>query len=68
MATEGSGRRELAQFMSDHVLSDIDRYMSAPIVNRNGVANHLWENGALPAPCAQHFPLPYPVHILNLPQ
>jgi hypothetical protein len=45
---EGASRREFAQLMTNHVLADIDRHVSSPIVDSNRVPNHLWENGRRP--------------------
>jgi hypothetical protein len=31
--------------MANHILCDINRYKFFPIMNRDGVADHLWDHG-----------------------
>src|SRR5688572_10185667 len=54
MAAKKTGRRELTQFMPDHILGDIHRHVSPPIVDRNSVADHLREDRRGARPGAQH--------------
>ena len=43
MAPEGAGRREFTQLVSDHVLGDIHRNVTATIMNSNRMPHHLGE-------------------------
>ena len=50
MAFEGAGGCELAQLMTDHVLSDIDRHMLASIMDCNGMTYEVRENRGTSGP------------------
>ena len=50
MTAEMAGRSKLAQAMAYHILSYINRHVSPAIMDGNGVAYHLGEDGAIPAP------------------
>jgi hypothetical protein len=52
--------------MANHILSNIDRHVPAPIVDSYGMPDHLGENGAGPAPGAYHLFLATFVHGFNL--
>jgi hypothetical protein len=54
MAAEGTGGRKLAQLVPDHILADIDRHMTPPIMHGNGMADHLWEDSRGPRPSLDH--------------
>jgi hypothetical protein len=66
MTTEVAGRGEFAQFMTNHVFSDIDRNMPAAIMYSDGVANHLGEDGAGPAPGTNNFLFALGIHYFDL--
>jgi hypothetical protein len=63
-AKEARGR-EFTQFMADHILSDVDRYMAATIMDGDCVTNHLGENGAGSAPGAKDFLIATLIHELD---
>ena len=46
MTTEGTGGSEFAQLVTNHGFGNVNRYVLATIVNRNGVTNHFGEDGA----------------------
>src|SRR3990172_2554277 len=65
MTLEGPGRRDLAQFMADHVLRYVYRDELLPVMHGYGVADGLGHYGAAPEPCL-HYPLVAGVvHILD---
>ena len=43
VAAESPGCYELSQLMTDHVLSHVDRYMAATVMDSDCMANHLRE-------------------------
>ena len=45
MTLEGTGRSEFAKFMTDHIFSDINRYMLSSVVNSDGVTNEARQDG-----------------------
>jgi hypothetical protein len=50
MESESSCGRELAEFVPDHRLGDVHRYMLATIVHRQCVPDHLWDYRRPPRP------------------
>ena len=54
MASVGSCRDELAELMSDHILSDVYRDMSASVIDSNGQADHVRKNRAAAGPGLDH--------------
>src|SRR4051812_42630483 len=50
MAFEGSRGRKLAELVSDHVLSHIDRKMSFAVVDAKGQSDHVRRNRRAPRP------------------
>lgn len=53
MALVGPGRSKLAELVPHHILGYIDRDMLASIVNCEGMANKIRENGGSAAPGLQ---------------
>src|SRR5205823_13374925 len=62
----GARRRELAQLVSHHVLGDVDRHVAAAVVHRDGVADHLREDGRVARPGLDHLALATGVEQLHL--
>ena len=54
MAFERSRRCELSQFVSDHVLRDVDRNVPFAIVYAKGQPHHIGRNRRSPRPCLDH--------------
>ena len=48
VSSEEAGGRKLTQLVTNHILGDVDRNMTPPIVNGDSVPNHLWEHGRVP--------------------
>jgi hypothetical protein len=51
--------------MAYHVLSNVDRDMSPAIVYRDGVTDHLREDGARATPGSNYFLVPTLIHVLH---
>jgi hypothetical protein len=54
--------------MPDHVLADEDRHVAAPVVDGDGVTDHLREDHARARPGLQHLPLAALVHVVDAPE
>ena len=65
MALEGTGGGELAQLVTDHILGDIDRHVLAAVMDGEGVADKVRENGGGAAPGFQDALLTGLIHLLN---
>src|SRR4051812_41306995 len=63
---EDAGGRELAEFVSHHVLRDIHRDEFASVMHRDGVSHHVGVDGRTPRPGAQNFFVVALVHVLDL--
>src|SRR5208282_5055625 len=50
MAVEGAGRREFAELVADHLLGDRHRHMLVAVVDAEGEADELRQDGRTPAP------------------
>src|SRR5215470_1750681 len=50
VAVEGPGRRELAELVTDHFLVDRDRHVLVPVVDAEGQAHELRQDGRATAP------------------
>ena len=50
----GTGCDELAKLMSDHILGDVHRNMSASVMDCDGQTNHVRENRAAAGPGLDH--------------
>src|SRR4051794_33780180 len=50
MAVEGAGRRELAELVADHVLGHQHRHELVAVVDAEGEADELREDGRAPGP------------------
>src|SRR6266542_6280600 len=66
VAAEAAGGRELAQAVADHVLADQYRHVALPIVDGDGVADHLREDGGGARPRPDHLLVPALVELLHL--
>ena len=55
MTLEGTGRSEFAKFMTDHIFSDINRYMLSSVVNSDGVTNEARQDGRSTGPGFYNF-------------
>src|SRR5712691_10778296 len=55
MAVEGPGRRELAEFVADHVLGHQHRDEFVPVIDAEGQPNELREDRRPPGPRPDHF-------------
>src|SRR5690606_19109624 len=56
VTAEGAGQRELAELVSDHRLGDEHRYVLAPVVDGDGVADHLRDDRRPTRPRLDHVP------------
>jgi hypothetical protein len=65
VSAEGARWGEFTQSVANHVFGNIDRDVSASIMNRNGMSNHLRENHACATPCPQNPFLTFLVHCFN---
>ena len=65
MAFVSSGRCKLAEFVTYHILSDIYRYVFAPVMDGKCMAYKIRENGGSTAPGFEHNFFPCFVHLLN---
>src|SRR5713101_1719189 len=54
MAVEHARRRELAELVADHFLGDEHRYVLLPVVDPEGEADELRQDGGAPAPDLDH--------------
>jgi hypothetical protein len=54
MPAESTRRGELAQSVADHVFGNIDRDVSASVMDGNRMSNHLRENDACATPRTQN--------------
>src|ERR1700685_4479313 len=54
MAVECTGRRELAEFVADHFLGDDHRDVLLAVVDAEGQADELRQDGRTPRPAAAH--------------
>src|SRR4051812_47140646 len=50
VVAERARRRELAELVTDHRLRDVHGYVLAPVVHRDGVADHVGNDGRTTAP------------------
>ena len=66
VALKGTGSRELAKLVANHVLGHIDRDELAAIVNGDGVADKVRVNGGPAGPGAQHLLVVDLIHPLDL--
>ena len=57
VSAEGSGWRELAEAMSDHLLGHENRHVDFPVVDRHRVTDHPREDRRRSCPGADHAPL-----------
>src|SRR5205807_1169360 len=55
MAVEHPGRRELAEFVADHLFGDHDRNVLLPVVDAEGQPHELRQDGRAAAPDPDHF-------------
>src|SRR3989304_10631209 len=51
--------------MTNHIFSDVNRYMPTTIMYSDGVTNHLREDGARPTPGTDHFLVTMLIHDFN---
>ena len=65
VATEGTGGSKLTQLVTDHVLLDIDRHMTAAVVDSDGMADEGGEDGGAAAPGLQDLLLTGLVHLFD---
>ena len=54
MTTEGAGRCEFAELVTNHGLSDEYRHVLTTVVNRDGVAQHGWNDHRTARPGLDH--------------
>ncbi len=66
MPAEGSGWREFAQFMSNHILPDIDRDKFLTVIDRQRMADKLREDDGPPRPRLNDLLLLALIHTLDL--
>lgn len=65
MPSKVSRGGKFTQAMTHHIFGDVNGYMPAAIMHRDGVSYHLGEDCARPAPGANHFLLTAGVHGFN---
>jgi len=65
MAAESTRWGKFAQSMTDHIFGNIDRNVSASIMDSYSVSNHLGEDHACTAPGSQNLLLALLVHGFN---
>ena len=65
MALKSTGGGELAQLVADHILGDVNRHVLATVVDGEGVADKVRENGGGAAPGLEDALLTGLVHLLN---
>src|SRR5260370_702639 len=66
MAVEGAGRRELAQFVADHVLGHQHRNEFVAVIDAKGQADELREDRRPPRPRPDHLVAPRTARLLRL--
>jgi hypothetical protein len=54
MAVERARRRELTELVADHFLGDDDRDVLLPVIDAEGQADELRQDGRAPRPDADH--------------
>src|SRR5262245_22104308 len=54
VGAEGAGGGELAELVPDHGLGDVDGHVLAPVVDGDGVADHVGDNRGAPGPGLDH--------------
>lgn len=65
MAAEGARGRKLTELVAYHVLRNVDRDMSAAIVNCDGMTHHLREYGACATPGSNDLLVAALIHVLH---
>jgi hypothetical protein len=50
MTPEGPGLGKFAEFMTDHLIIDQDRYVLLAVMHSNGQSNHFRQNHGAPRP------------------
>ena len=65
MASKRSGGGELAQLVTNHILGNVNRNMFSTVVNREGVADKIREDGGSAAPGLEDALFAFFVHFLN---
>src|SRR5919198_5352146 len=63
---EHARRSELAEFVAHHGLRDEDGNVLSPVVDRDGVAHHLRDDGGATGPRTDHSLVAAAVHVLDL--
>jgi len=63
---EGAGRGEFAQFMPNHIFTDIDRDVPATVMNGYGVSDHIGKYGRTAGPGFNNLFISLFVHLFNL--
>jgi hypothetical protein len=66
MTPKRSRWRELAEFMSNHVLGDIHGRVAAAIVHADSVTHHLRKDGRVARPRLDHASVSASIEILDL--
>jgi len=64
MPAERSRGRKLTQFVTYHVLGNVNRDMSPAIVHRDGMTHHLREDSACATPGSNYLLVPTLIHVL----
>jgi hypothetical protein len=62
MPAEMTGWSKFAKAMTNHILGHVNRYMAPSIMDCDGVAHHLGEDRAIPAPGADDLFLATRIH------
>jgi hypothetical protein len=65
MAVKGPRGGKISQFMAHHLFADEDGEKFLPVMNTNGNANHLGQDGGASRPRFDNFP---PLFLSDLPQ
>ena len=63
---EGAGGAELAELVADHRLGDVHRHVLAPVVDGDGVADHLGDDRRAAAPGLDDLLLALLVELVHL--
>ena len=66
MVAERTGRRELAEFVTDHRLGDVHRDVLAAVVDRDGVTDHVGDDRRATAPRLDDLLLAFGVQLVDL--
>src|SRR5256885_2386505 len=66
VALERAGHRKLAELVTDHVLGDIDRHELAPVVDGDGVADHVRDDGGAARPGLDDLLVALAIHRVDL--